>query len=102
MSMIGRTLKTAAMNRIFALLAPALLLSVASAAAQPEAGLPERAMQRFGTTKLRPGSRIFCLAYSHDGANLAAGGYHDPVRLWNPKTGEVIREFAEPGVLALA
>ena len=54
--------------------------------------------QRLGTAKLRHGSRILCLAYDHDGNTLAAGGGNDPVRLWNPKTGELLRTINEPWV----
>jgi WD40 repeat protein len=73
------------------------------ASAQPEPGdnLPTRSFQRLGTTKLRHGSRILCLGYSPDGQMLAAGGGNDPVRIWNPKTGEMLREINEPWVHAL-
>ena len=89
------------MKRIFALLLLAFLFSAGMATAQPEP-LPTRSFQRFGTSKLRHGSRILSLAYSPDGQILAAGGGNDPVRLWNPKTGELIREINEPWVHAMA
>jgi len=59
---------------------------------------PARAFQRIGTTNLRHGSRILCLAFSPDAQMLAAGGGHDPLRLWNPKTGELVREINEPWI----
>jgi WD40 repeat protein len=92
-------MKPAEMKRTFTLLVAVLLVSSAAVSAQD---LPARAFQRFGTTKLRHGSRILCLAYSHEGQILAAGGGNDPVRLWNPKTGELIRELNEPWVHAMA
>ena len=88
------------MKRIFPLLVAALAVSAGAALAQAE--LPPRSFQRFGTMKLRHGSRILCLAYSHDGQILAAGGGNDPMRLWNPKTGEMIRELSEPWVHAMS
>src|SRR5207244_1774995 len=36
------------------------------------------------------------------GSTLAAGGGNDPVRVWNPKTGELIQQINEPWVHALA
>lgn len=88
-------MKPLELKRIFTLLIAVLLVSAAAGSAQD---LPARSFQRFGTTKLRHGSRILCLAYANDGQILAAGGGNDPVRLWNPKTGEVIRELNEPWV----
>lgn len=81
-----------------------LLTITGSLLAQPIAndGLPPRSYLRIGTSKLRHGDRILCLAYSPNGAMLAAGGGNDPVRIWNPKTGELIREINEPGANALA
>src|SRR5580692_10770592 len=76
---------------VFTLLAAAGLV----AAQAPGEPLPTRCFQRLGTSKLRHGSRILCLAYSPNAQILAAGGGNDPVRLWNPKTGELIREINE-------
>src|SRR5580765_1201356 len=84
-----------------AILVHALLICDGVVSAQTEA-LPTRAMHRFGTIKLRHGSRIQCLAYSHDGNVLAAGGSSDPVRLWNPKTGDPIRTLGETCARTLA
>jgi WD40 repeat protein len=64
--------------------------------------LPTRAVRRLGTTRLRHGSRILCLAYDPQGKFLAAGGGPDPVRLWNPATGQEVRHFPDPWVQALA
>jgi WD40 repeat protein len=87
--------------RTIAPLCAALLLFAGEGSAQPD-NLPPRAFQRMGAAKLRHGSRILCLAYAQDGQVLAAGGGNDPVRLWNPKTGDVTRELNEPWVHALA
>ncbi len=84
------------------LAAAALLVLAANVIAQPGENLPNRAFQRIGATKLRHGSRILSLAYSPDGTILAAGGGYDPVRIWNPKTGALIREINEPDVTCLA
>lgn len=77
----------------------AAVFLTANASAQD---LPTRALQRFGSAKLRHGSRILCLAYAPDGNTLVGGGGNDPVRLWNPKTGDLLRELGEPWVHALA
>ena len=53
--------------------------------------LPQSAIRRLGTTRLRHGSQILALAYSPNGRILAAGGGDDPVRLWDPDTGNEIR-----------
>src|SRR5580693_2215596 len=71
------------------------------AAQAPGEPLPPRSFQRLGASKLRHGSRILCLAYSPDAQVLAAGGGNDPVRLWDPKTGALIRAIHEPWVNAL-
>jgi WD40 repeat protein len=79
-----------------------LLLFLATAAHAQNDGLPPRSFLRIGTSKLRHGDRILCLAYSPDSQMLAAGGGNDPVRIWNPKTGELIREIQEPWAHAMA
>ncbi len=70
--------------------------------AQPSDGLPPRSFLRIGTPKMRHGDRILCLAYSPDGQMLAAGGGNDPVRVWSPKTGALLREIHEPWAHAVA
>lgn len=88
-------MKPVAIQRIF--LAVATLLCSGGIIAAQEPGF-----RTFGTLKLRHGSRILCLTYSPDGQVLAAGGGNDPLRLWNPKTGELVREINEPWVHAMA
>jgi len=92
------------------LIVPALLLaglgSVSPFQAAPldEAGdpLPARALQRYGTARWRHGSRIQCLAFAPVGQIIAAGGGHDPIRLWDSVTGREIRQCNEPWIQALA
>src|SRR5947208_3114258 len=90
------------MKRIFAPLLAFFVIAL-YADAQPAGvdALPPRAFQRIGTAKLRHGDRILCLAYSPDGNVLAAGGGNDPLRLWNPKTGELVQVINEPWVHAM-
>ncbi len=84
------------------LVAAVLLVLAAWEGAAAEEGLPARSVRRFGTTHFRHGSRILCLAYSPDGGSLAAGGGHDPVRVWSPATGEASRQLDDPWVQTLA
>lgn len=86
----------------FLLFASFLGAGFVSAQAPNIDALPPRSFLRIGTAKLRHGDRILCLAYSPDGAILAAGGGNDPLRLWNPKTGDLIKVINEPWVHALA
>ncbi len=90
------------MKRTLLLAAAVLALVVTPLAAQPDESLPTRAFQKIGTTKFRHGARILSLAYSPDGETLIAGGGNDPVRFWNAKTGQVIREINEPWVNSFA
>lgn len=86
------------------LLLASLVVAASIAHAQPAGidALPARAFQRIGTAKLRHGDRILSLAYAPDGSALAAGGGNDPLRIWNPKTGELVQTINEPWVLAMA
>lgn len=63
--------------------------------------LPRFALRRFGTQRLRHGSRILTLAFSPTGRMLAAGGGNDPIRLWDADTGREIRSFPETWINAL-
>ena len=64
--------------------------------------LPARALERFGSSKFRQGSRILCLAYSPNGRILAAGGGDDPVRLWDVDEGKLLRSLPEAWVHTVA
>src|SRR6516165_4976653 len=67
-------------------------------AAEP---LPPGALNRFGSMRMRHGSRILCLNYTSNGRILAAGGGDDPVRLWDADTGLELRQCKETWVNAM-
>jgi WD40 repeat protein len=83
----------------YVLLLPALLAGPAFAA---EAGprldafgdpLPERAVARIGTLRLRQPSSVVAVAFSPDGKLLATWGLYDDVRLWDALTGKELRRL---------
>src|SRR5260370_15730639 len=88
------------MPRVFPMLI-ALSLLAPAAAAEPRVDLfgdplPPGALARFGTARLHHASRIDALAFSPDGKALAAGSYGGQVRLWDTRTGKLIREWKAP------
>ncbi len=89
------------MNRTFSFVAVVLFLLTSQLGAQTEEALPTRAFQKIGDTKFRHGGRILALAYAPDGRTIVAGGGNDPVRFWNARTGQMIREINEPWVNSL-
>jgi WD40 repeat protein len=54
--------------------------------------LPERAIARLGTVRLRARC-AWCLAFSRDGARLAAGSSDMTARLWDTATGREVMRF---------
>jgi WD40 repeat protein len=42
--------------------------------------------------------QVFTLAFSADGKYLASGSSDRTVKLWNPKTGELVRDFPNPSL----
>src|SRR5260221_734368 len=85
-----------------------LLLLAPVAAAEPRVDafgdpLPPGALARFGTARLHHASRIDALAFSPDGKVLAAGS-HSLIRLWDTRSGKLVREWKapEPFVAAVA
>ena len=55
--------------------------------------LPQGAAARLGSTRFNHGSLVNFIAYSPDGSCLASIGWDHVVRLWDPKTGRVLREI---------
>jgi WD40 repeat protein len=81
--------------RIALLFALAALLGTGGDALAQAEPLPERALARMGTTKLRHGSRILTLAFSRSGKQLLAAGGNDAIRLWDTETGKLQLQGSE-------
>src|SRR5215467_2705269 len=56
--------------------------------------LPQGAVARMGTIRLRHTSRVINLAYSPDAKLLATVGDDELARLWDPETGREIRKLS--------
>jgi RNA polymerase sigma factor (sigma-70 family) len=69
-------------------------------AAAPAEPLPQGAIARFGSTRLRHGDTVSVAAFTPDGQALLTAGKDQTVRLWDLATGQQIRRFewgdAEP------
>jgi WD40 repeat protein len=59
--------------------------------------LPEGAIARIGTVRLRQPSEVCSVVYSPDGKMLATGGRYDGVRLWDATTGKLLRFLPADG-----
>lgn len=55
--------------------------------------LPNGTVQRIGTIRLRHSGMVHRAVFSSDGKYLATSGEDGPVRLWEPRTGKLIRQF---------
>jgi WD40 repeat protein len=96
---------------LFLVLGTSIFLTGSGTAQQPAAQqppdkpaaepLPPGALNRFGSMRMRHGSRILSLAYTSNGRILAAGGGDDPVRLWDADTGLELRQCKETWVNAM-
>src|SRR5712692_643659 len=57
--------------------------------------LPEGAVARIGTVRLRHAGPVTALAYSHDGKILASGSEDGTIRLWDAATGKELQCVAK-------
>src|SRR5437763_1227334 len=53
--------------------------------------LPEGAIARIGTVRLRHAGPVTALAYSHDGKVLASGSEDGTIRLWDAANGKELQ-----------
>jgi RNA polymerase sigma factor (sigma-70 family) len=60
----------------------------------PDARLPDGAVARMGSTRLRHGDAVSFAAYTPDGKALVTAGRDRVVRLWDLATGQEVRRFA--------
>src|SRR5438445_391879 len=88
---------------IFLLVVSAIAAEAPAVDAQGDA-LPEHAIARIGSTRLRHGGVIDALAMSPDNRLIASRGYDKFIRVWEAKTGRLLWEFSTPqwGAYALA
>jgi RNA polymerase sigma factor (sigma-70 family) len=59
--------------------------------------LPEGALARLGTTRLRHGGHIRYVSFTPDGKRLLTQGSDGMVRLWDTTTGKELRHLADEG-----
>src|SRR5262249_47827973 len=55
--------------------------------------LPEGAVARLGSVRLRHEGQVCCAAFSPDGKLLASGGLDHLIRFWDPATGKEVRKL---------
>jgi WD40 repeat protein len=89
--------------RTLALLTALLLARPVHAGGQPAARtdalgdpLPEGALVRLGTVRLRHGEGVCAVVYSPDGRLLASTSRDHTLRIWEASTGRQLRQFHEP------
>jgi WD40 repeat protein len=93
-----------------ALLAMLVFQSASSQESKTASMLSSKPAQSFGSRHLHHGSRIQSLVFvpagafpeSPNDALLVAGGGNDPVRVWNPQTGQLVKSIDAPWAQALA
>src|SRR5688572_15130904 len=59
--------------------------------------LPDGALARLGTARLRHGGSVQALAFAPDGNLLASGGTDKTIRLWDAATGKAVRTIRQEG-----
>jgi RNA polymerase sigma factor (sigma-70 family) len=62
--------------------------------------LPEGALARLGTVRLRHGQAVNVVAFLPDGKHLLSGGQDGTARLWDLATGREVRRFSKPRAAA--
>jgi WD40 repeat protein len=75
------------------LLAPAVRAEPVKSPDAAADALPEGALVRVGSTRLRHNGSVINVAFAPDGKTLATCGNDSLVRLWDPATGKEIRRF---------
>ena len=58
--------------------------------------LPPGALARMGTVRLRHDGAVCCVAFSPDGRLLASSSAQGQLRLWDPRTGQLVRRLLDP------
>lgn len=62
--------------------------------------LPDGALARLGTTRMRHGAEVTFVAFGPGGKTLLTAGQDNTIRLWDLADGKEIRRFARPAAVA--